>query len=117
MSSSPPVVTPTLDEAVKAANLELTIENKNLNQLTTQLHEKYRSINLMYSELKDRVESIEINNDDLKNRIDEVEFELNRLRGRELRLEENLTVRNPLLDLKLSPPYIFHLCQLIAIYS
>lgn len=74
----------------------------------------------MYSELKDRVESIEINNDDLKNRIDEVEFELNRLRGRQLRLEENLTVRIPLPLLQISRAYIFVLpinCYLFIIVN
>ena len=79
-----------LDDAVRKTNIELTNENKNLNFLTTQLHEKCRSLNIQLSEMKDRSESVENSNDELQNRIDEMEFELNRLRSREMRLEQNL---------------------------
>lgn len=79
-----------LDEAVKQANVELTIENKNLSLSNTKLHEKVRRLNLELSEFKDKAEALEASSDELKNRMDELEFELNRMRNRELRLEHNL---------------------------
>ncbi|RWS26700.1 E3 ubiquitin-protein ligase Bre1-like isoform X7, partial [Leptotrombidium deliense] len=94
---------PKLDKAVKDANIELQNENKSLNTLVTQLHEKHHTISLRYAEMKDKVNTLELANDELKLRIDELEYELNRTRSRELRLDEHLQeTREKLRDFQLS---------------
>ncbi|KPM08870.1 C3H4 ring finger protein [Sarcoptes scabiei] len=79
-----------LDETVRELNEELTKENKNLNNLVTSLHEKYRTITLKHNQLNDKIESKDFEIDELKNRIDGLEFELNKYKIREQRLEGHL---------------------------
>lgn len=71
-----------LDETVRELNEELTKENKNLNNLVTSLHEKYRTITLKHNQLNDKIESKDFEIDELKNRIDGLEFELNKYKIR-----------------------------------
>lgn len=90
-----------IDEAVLAANIELQQENKNLQNLVTELHAKLRSQELEANVIKDKISYYETSNDELKNRIDDVEFDLNMVRNRELRVEELLAeARAKLVDME-----------------
>lgn len=81
---------PDLDEAVRQANVELQMENKNLHTLVTSLHEKNHLLSLKYQEHQDRVDSLQLKKDELHNRAEELEYELGKVRAREEKLDAHL---------------------------
>ena len=83
-----------LEESVKAGNIELTNENKNLHRLSTSLHEKVRTLTLQLSEAEDRVTLLEKENNALQDNCWDSEVKLNRLRHREEQLEKNIEKAN-----------------------
>ncbi|UYV62798.1 RNF20 [Cordylochernes scorpioides] len=111
---------PSLDEAVRDTNRELTIENQNLNSLVTTLHEKteghepqadafaadsnmstdaappYPGVGPLlrsinwFTEIQEKLSCAETTNAELKNRIEELEYELSKLQLREEKLSTHL---------------------------
>lgn len=82
---------PSLDEAVRQANVELQNENKNLHLLVTGLHEKHHQMNLKFSEMNDKLAAHEIANAELKNRIEDLEYDLSKTKQREEKLDMHLS--------------------------
>jgi E3 ubiquitin-protein ligase BRE1 len=83
-----------LESAVKATNIELTNENKNLHILTTALHKQLRELQLQYNESTAENERLEKKNEELQDNCWDFEVKLNRLRHREEQLEKNLEKAN-----------------------
>lgn len=79
-----------MDETVRQANIEIQAENRNLQALNTQLHEKYHTINLKMSELQDKVNAKETEVAELRNQIDDLQYELMKVGSRNDKLENHL---------------------------
>lgn len=82
---------PSLDEAVRQANVELQNENKNLHLLVTGLHEKHHQMNLKFAEMHDKLAAQEIANAELKNHIEDLEYDLSKTKQREEKLDMHLS--------------------------
>lgn len=81
---------PSLDEAVRQANIELQTENRNLHSLVTGLHENQHRFSLKFAESQDKLTATETANAELKNRIEDLEYELSKTRNREEKLDCHL---------------------------
>ncbi|KAI5731051.1 hypothetical protein M8J77_003902 [Diaphorina citri] len=81
---------PSLDEAVREANIEIQTENRNLTEQNTKLHAKYHSISLKISELQDAVNGKETEAAELRNQIDDLQYELSKVQSRNDKLENHL---------------------------
>lgn len=81
---------PTVDEAIRQANVQMQSENRNLQALHTSLHEKYHFNSLKVSELQDSVTAKETETAELKNQIDDLQYELDKVRNRNDKLETHL---------------------------
>lgn len=81
---------PNMDESIRQANIEIQAENRNLQALNTQLHEKYHTINLKMSECQDKVNAKETEVAELRNQIDDLQYELMKVRSRNDKLENHL---------------------------
>ncbi|GFT22021.1 e3 ubiquitin-protein ligase Bre1 [Nephila pilipes] len=82
---------PSLDDAVRQANVELQNENKNLHLLVTGLHEKHHQMNLKFAEMNDKLAAQEIANAELKNHIEDLEYDLSKTKQREEKLDMHLS--------------------------
>ncbi|XP_076345548.1 E3 ubiquitin-protein ligase Bre1 isoform X8 [Tachypleus tridentatus] len=82
---------PSLDAAVRAANIEVQTENENMHSLVTSLHEKHHLTTLKFAELQDKVAAVETTNAELKNRIEDLEYELSKTKLREEKLDAHLS--------------------------
>lgn len=81
---------PAIDEVIRQENVEIRSENRNLQALNTQLHEKYHTISLKMSEQQDKVTARETEVAELKNQIDDLQYELMKIRSRNDKLENHL---------------------------
>ncbi|XP_058803985.1 E3 ubiquitin-protein ligase Bre1 isoform X2 [Phymastichus coffea] len=81
---------PNIDEVVKKANSEIQMENRNLQAINIQLHEKYHTISLKMSELQDTITGKDTLAAELRNQIDDLQYELNKVRARNDKLEHHL---------------------------
>lgn len=81
---------PPMDETIRQENIEIRGENRNLQALNTQLHEKYHTMSLKMSELQDKVTARETEVAELKNQIDDLQYELMKVRSRNDKLENHL---------------------------
>lgn len=75
---------------VKKANCEIQSENRNLQVINLQLHEKYHTISLKMSELQDTITGKDTLAAELRNQIDDLQYELNKVRARNDKLENHL---------------------------
>ncbi|KAF8767715.1 E3 ubiquitin-protein ligase Bre1 like protein [Argiope bruennichi] len=82
---------PSLDDAVRQANVELQNENKNLHLLVTGLHEKHHQMNLKFAEVNDKLAAQEIANAELRNHIEDLEYDLSKTKQREEKLDMHLS--------------------------
>uniref|UniRef100_A0A8D8V414 E3 ubiquitin protein ligase n=1 Tax=Cacopsylla melanoneura TaxID=428564 RepID=A0A8D8V414_9HEMI len=81
---------PSLDEAVREANIEIQAENRNLTEQNTKLHAQYHSISLKISELQDAVNGKETEAAELRNQIDDLQYELSKVQSRNDKMENHL---------------------------
>uniref|UniRef100_A0A8D8LKE6 E3 ubiquitin protein ligase n=1 Tax=Cacopsylla melanoneura TaxID=428564 RepID=A0A8D8LKE6_9HEMI len=81
---------PTLDEAVRDANIQIQAENKTLTEQNTKLHAQHHSISLKISELQDAVNGKETEGAELRNQIDDLQYELSKVQARNDKLETHL---------------------------
>ncbi|KAI5721501.1 hypothetical protein M8J77_021592 [Diaphorina citri] len=81
---------PTLDEAVRDANIQIQAENKTLTEQNTKLHAQYHSISLKISELQDAINGKETEAAELRNQIDDLQYELAKVQARNDKLENHL---------------------------
>ncbi|XP_066601634.1 E3 ubiquitin-protein ligase Bre1 isoform X2 [Prorops nasuta] len=81
---------PNIDEVVKRANSEIQMENRNLQAINIQLHEKYHTISLKMSELQDTITGKDTLAAELRNQVDDLQYELNKVRARNDKLEHHL---------------------------
>ncbi|XP_015514914.1 E3 ubiquitin-protein ligase Bre1 isoform X2 [Neodiprion pinetum] len=81
---------PNIDDVVKKANAEIQAENRNLQAINIQLHEKYHTISLKMSELQDTITGKDTLAAELRNQVDDLQYELNKVRSRNDKLEHHL---------------------------
>lgn len=81
---------PNIDEVIRQANIQLQAENRNLQALNTQLHEKYHTNSLKMAELQDSVTAKDVEIAELKNQIDDLRYELEKVGSRNDKLENHL---------------------------
>ncbi|XP_008209347.1 E3 ubiquitin-protein ligase Bre1 isoform X2 [Nasonia vitripennis] len=81
---------PNIDEVVRKANCDLQMENRNLQAINIQLHEKYHTISLKMSELQDTITGKDTLAAELRNQVDDLQYELNKVRARNDKLEHHL---------------------------
>ncbi|XP_048507689.1 E3 ubiquitin-protein ligase Bre1 isoform X2 [Athalia rosae] len=81
---------PNIDDVVKKANAEIQMENRNLQAINIQLHEKYHTISLKMSELQDTITGKDTLAAELRNQVDDLQYELNKVRSRNDKLEHHL---------------------------
>ncbi|XP_033213757.1 E3 ubiquitin-protein ligase Bre1 isoform X2 [Belonocnema kinseyi] len=81
---------PNIDEVVRKANSEIQMENRNLQAINIQLHEKYHTISLKMSELQDTITGKDTLAAELRNQVDDLQYELNKVRARNDKLEHHL---------------------------
>nr|XP_021206386.1 E3 ubiquitin-protein ligase Bre1 isoform X2 [Bombyx mori] len=81
---------PSLDATVRAANEEVTAENRRLQGLCTALHEAHHAMTLRVAALHDSLNSRDTENAELKNQIDDLQYELMKVRSRNDKLENHL---------------------------
>ncbi|XP_051167926.1 E3 ubiquitin-protein ligase Bre1 isoform X2 [Leptopilina boulardi] len=81
---------PNIDEVVRNANTEIQTENRNLQAINLQLHEKYHTISLKMSELQDTITGKDTLAAELRNQVDDLQYELNKVRARNDKLEHHL---------------------------
>ncbi|KAH0949420.1 hypothetical protein HN011_009194 [Eciton burchellii] len=81
---------PNIDEVVRRANAEIQMENRNLQAINIQLHEKYHTISLKMSELQDTIMGKDTLAAELRNQVDDQQYELNKVRARNDKLEHHL---------------------------
>ncbi|XP_076653651.1 E3 ubiquitin-protein ligase Bre1 isoform X2 [Halictus rubicundus] len=81
---------PNIDEVVRRANSEIQMENRNLQAINIQLHEKYHTISLKMSELQDTITGKDTLAAELRNQVDDLQYELNKVRARNDKLEHHL---------------------------
>ncbi|XP_011631446.1 E3 ubiquitin-protein ligase Bre1 isoform X2 [Pogonomyrmex barbatus] len=81
---------PNIDEVVRHANAEIQMENRNLQAINIQLHEKYHTISLKMSELQDTIMGKDTLAAELRNQVDDLQYELNKVRARNDKLEHHL---------------------------
>ncbi|KAK0158885.1 hypothetical protein PV328_009825 [Microctonus aethiopoides] len=81
---------PNIDEDVKKANAEIQAENRNLQAINIQLHEKYHTMSLKMSELQDTITGKDTLTAELRNQVDDLQYELNKVRARNDKLEHHL---------------------------
>ncbi|KAL6254844.1 hypothetical protein P5V15_014183 [Pogonomyrmex californicus] len=81
---------PNIDEVVRHANAEIQMENRNLQAINLQLHEKYHTISLKMSELQDTITGKDTLAAELRNQVDDLQYELNKVRARNDKLEHHL---------------------------
>ncbi|XP_053625652.1 E3 ubiquitin-protein ligase Bre1 [Plodia interpunctella] len=81
---------PPLEETVRAANGEVTAENRRLQALCTTLHDAHHAMTLRVARLQDAVNSRDTENAELKNQIDDLQYELMKVRSRNDKLENHL---------------------------
>ncbi|XP_032674929.1 E3 ubiquitin-protein ligase Bre1 isoform X3 [Odontomachus brunneus] len=81
---------PNIDEVVRRANAEIQMENRNLQAINIQLHEKYHTISLKMSELQDTIMGKDTLAAELRNQVDDLQYELNKVRARNDKLEHHL---------------------------
>ncbi|XP_055963738.1 E3 ubiquitin-protein ligase BRE1B-like [Sorex fumeus] len=79
-----------LGERAQTRTSDLGRENQRLQDLATQLHEKYHRISLEYSELQDKVTSSETKARELETTVDDLQWDTEKLRKREQKLNKNL---------------------------
>lgn len=70
---------PSLDSAIKDANIQLEKENQQIQALNTSLHEKYHSMSLKMKSLQEKLTAEETKGDELKNQMDDVNWEVTKL--------------------------------------
>lgn len=75
---------------MKKANGEIQMENRNLQAINIQLHEKYHTISLKMSELQDTITGKDTLAAELRNQVDDLQYELNKVRARNDKLEHHL---------------------------
>ncbi|XP_038059012.1 E3 ubiquitin-protein ligase BRE1B-like isoform X2 [Patiria miniata] len=97
-----------IDEAVKAANAELTTENQRLQETINSLQERHQKMTLQFTEQSDKLGAAETKLAEANNLIDDLRFDLNQARQRaqklEILLEESYT---KLKNATLVPGHIF----------
>ncbi|KAG9433082.1 E3 ubiquitin-protein ligase Bre1 isoform X1 [Apis mellifera carnica] len=81
---------PNIDEVVRRANAEIQMENRNLQAINIQLHEKYHTISLKMSELQDTITAKDTFALELCNQVEDLQYELNKIRARNDKLEHHL---------------------------
>ncbi|XP_043282592.1 E3 ubiquitin-protein ligase Bre1 isoform X2 [Venturia canescens] len=81
---------PKVDDVVRKANAEIQMENRNLQAINIQLHEKYHTISLKMSELQDTMTGKDTLAAELRNQVDDLQYELNKVRARNDKLEHHL---------------------------
>ncbi|CAB0029683.1 unnamed protein product [Trichogramma brassicae] len=81
---------PNIDEVVRKANSEIQTENRNLQAINIQLHEKYHTISLKMSELQDTITAKDTLAAELHNQVDDLQYELNKVQARNDKLEHHL---------------------------
>ncbi|XP_063973594.1 E3 ubiquitin-protein ligase Bre1 isoform X1 [Diachasmimorpha longicaudata] len=81
---------PNIDEVVRKANNEIQTENRNLQAINIQLHEKYHTMSLKMSELQDTITGKDTLSAELRNQVDDLQYELNKVRARNDKLEHHL---------------------------
>ncbi|XP_069507737.1 E3 ubiquitin-protein ligase BRE1B isoform X2 [Ambystoma mexicanum] len=79
-----------LDELVKSLNKDLSMENRRLQDLATQLQEKHHRISLQYNELQDKVCSSETKVSEMETTIEDLQWDIEKLRKREQKLNKHL---------------------------
>lgn len=82
--------TPNIDEVVRRANAEIQMENRNLQVLNLQLHEKHHTSSLKMSRLQDTIMGKDTLVAELRNQVDDLQYELNKVRARNDKLEHHL---------------------------
>lgn len=81
---------PDIEESLRQSQIEIMVENKNLQNLNTSLHEKYHTISLKLKELQDTLTGKETEAAELHNQIDDFQYELGKIRLRNDKLENHL---------------------------
>lgn len=81
---------PNIDEVVRRANAEIQMENRNLQVLNLQLHEKHHTSSLKMSRLQDTIMGKDTLVAELRNQVDDLQYELNKVRARNDKLEHHL---------------------------
>ncbi|XP_044003278.1 E3 ubiquitin-protein ligase Bre1 isoform X3 [Aphidius gifuensis] len=81
---------PNIDETVRKANAEIQTENRSLQAINIQLHEKYHTMSLKMSELQDTITGKDTLSAELRNQVDDLQYELNKVRARNDKLEHHL---------------------------
>lgn len=81
---------PNIDETVRKANVEIQTENRSLQAINIQLHEKYHTMSLKMSELQDTITGKDTLSAELRNQVDDLQYELNKVRARNDKLEHHL---------------------------
>ncbi|CAL1684963.1 unnamed protein product [Lasius platythorax] len=81
---------PNIDEVVRRANAEIQMENRNLQVINLQLHEKHHSTSLKMSRLQDTIMGKDTLAAELRNQVDDLQYELNKVRARNDKLEHHL---------------------------
>lgn len=81
---------PNIDDTVRKANFEIQAENRNLQSINIQLHEKYHTMSLKMSELQDTITGKDTLSAELRNQVDDLQYELNKVRARNDKLEHHL---------------------------
>ncbi|XP_053594568.1 E3 ubiquitin-protein ligase Bre1 [Microplitis demolitor] len=81
---------PPIDEVVKKTNIEIQAENRNLQAINLQLHEKYHAMSLKMSELQDTITGKDTLTAELRNQVDDLQYEVNKVRARNDKLEHHL---------------------------
>ncbi|XP_074106398.1 E3 ubiquitin-protein ligase Bre1 isoform X2 [Cotesia typhae] len=79
-----------IDEVIKKTNIEIQAENRNLQAINLQLHEKYHAMSLKMSELQDTITGKDTLTAELRNQVDDLQYELNKVRARNDKLEHHL---------------------------
>ncbi|XP_034938815.1 E3 ubiquitin-protein ligase Bre1 isoform X2 [Chelonus insularis] len=81
---------PQIDEVVRKANIEIQAENRNLQAINLQLHEKYHTMSLKMSGLQDAITGKDTLVAELRNQVDDLQYELNKVCARNDKLEHHL---------------------------
>ncbi|XP_055376893.1 E3 ubiquitin-protein ligase Bre1 [Condylostylus longicornis] len=79
-----------IDEVLRQSQAEIMVENRNLQNLNTSLHEKFHTMSLKMKEYQDALTAKETENAELRNQIDELQYDLEKVRCRNDKLENHL---------------------------
>ncbi|XP_018027488.1 E3 ubiquitin-protein ligase Bre1-like [Hyalella azteca] len=81
---------PSLDEGVKALNVELQTQNKKISAQNLDLHKKHHVMSLKVAELEEKVQAMETEKAEMQNRLEDMEYDLSKTRTRCEKVESHL---------------------------